>query len=914
LHLFPSTTGTLDCHEAQSIPKRESARVFLFMLATVLSSVLLVALGGHAKPKICLHDIVLPEHVAGDLAQYVGASYLADIGESVDIQLILQNKGDPLDETSKVDLDIVVRLVDYRRDEKYGWNGVDTLKAMEAGKHVIDEHHASLHLIPQEIRRLNAGGFLVYRYIGYQIPKRLLNPQLIFTDVIQVEIIGPAVLVSSDITDRLREKTLCVKPSPEQCVNVAVFALLTALSELGGVGALVADQGELILAVNSYSTALERGDTYEAGRQFARVLMLVPETLFDTVVAGVISTVLELPLAASDLSYVLAYLIAAGEAFWETSVEHAMKIWSELGVSNLILAFNMGLLGDLTNSIELGIVTTSTVWDFVQAGCFSASEALAKGLVSSANIHAGFERGIVDLAWVSKNGFAVVQPDPTEWLDEPKADSAYFIRMSATPAEAWPEGDIQYYFEETTGNGNSSGWQTNPSYVDIPASCGVKCCYRVRARREGSPNSLTLWSDLACVELSGSYEPSGPSVRARCGSVICSENGGTVTISWVPTGSSSVASTYQYEWVLRRDGRVIWESPWSPQAQRVFEGLQDAAYEFCVRPRDAAGKTADQDCCMFAVACEETEKPPPNEDNEPPRPNPMSLACDPTVQGDSITVTAVAAEDESGVEYYFEETTGNGHSSGWQRQREYADKGVPPDTTCCYRVKARDRSPQRNETDWSAKLCVSTAPAGLDAPTGVKATDGQENAVTVTWNEVPGADGYEVYRSADEVGPGPGDCISGCSGQITSLSYQDASGNPDQEYFYAVRARKGTQWSDFSEVDSGFFVLGPPPAPYGLSVTFGQAAGGDDSFLHWSFSGKIESVEYFEVAIYDGSWHIPFLCGKVRDPYLHECRWQMACYGFVPGQTRWYKVRAAFKDGSVGNWSEVLKIRIPDTL
>ena len=64
---------------------------------------------------------------------------------------------------------------------------------------------------------------------------------------------------------------------------------------------------------------------------------------------------------------------------------------------------------------------------------------------------------------------------------------------------------------------------------------------------------------------------------------------------------------------------------------------------------------------------------------------------------------ATTAGDASGVEYYFDETTGNigGSDSGWRNGPIYEDSGLDINTTYSYRVIARDKSENHNATDWS---------------------------------------------------------------------------------------------------------------------------------------------------------------------------------------------------------------------
>jgi hypothetical protein len=96
-------------------------------------------------------------------------------------------------------------------------------------------------------------------------------------------------------------------------------------------------------------------------------------------------------------------------------------------------------------------------------------------------------------------------------------------------------------------------------------------------------------------------------------------------------------------------------------------------------------------------------------DADPPSPDPMTWASPPAaVDATSITMTATTASDPSGVEYYFECTEGGGNDSGWQDSATYVDNGLPPQTKSAYRVKARDKSANQNETGWSSSVGAIT--------------------------------------------------------------------------------------------------------------------------------------------------------------------------------------------------------------
>lgn len=100
-------------------------------------------------------------------------------------------------------------------------------------------------------------------------------------------------------------------------------------------------------------------------------------------------------------------------------------------------------------------------------------------------------------------------------------------------------------------------------------------------------------------------------------------------------------------------------------------------------------------------------------DTSPPSPNPMTWSAAPhATSSTSISMTATAAFDPSGVEYYFDcLTAGGGHDSGWQSSPSYEDTGLAPNTTYTYTVTARDLSANHNQTAASTADSATTNPA-----------------------------------------------------------------------------------------------------------------------------------------------------------------------------------------------------------
>jgi len=84
----------------------------------------------------------------------------------------------------------------------------------------------------------------------------------------------------------------------------------------------------------------------------------------------------------------------------------------------------------------------------------------------------------------------------------------------------------------------------------------------------------------------------------------------------------------------------------------------------------------------------------------------------------------------------------------------------------------------------------------LAPPSTVAAVDASDTAIDLAWTAVPGATGYEVFRSTQA------DPAFHSLATVGGLSYGDAGLEPATEYRYEVRASDGGAISSFSAVVS----------------------------------------------------------------------------------------------------------------
>jgi len=176
-------------------------------------------------------------------------------------------------------------------------------------------------------------------------------------------------------------------------------------------------------------------------------------------------------------------------------------------------------------------------------------------------------------------------------------------------------------------------------------------------------------------------------------------------------------------------------------------------YSYRVKARDARHNETGWSFVGYAVA----QVPP---DTTPPSPNPPTWKKEPYgTSTHSIAMEANPASDPCGVEYYFEfvqyipDPVVMG-SSGWQSGTvwEFSSEGLDPDAYyCCFRFKARDKSPNHNETNWSSELIGHTLAEDGEPnnpPPSNDTTPPEPNPSEWAVNPVRNNDSNEVYMEA----------------------------------------------------------------------------------------------------------------------------------------------------------------------
>jgi len=171
-------------------------------------------------------------------------------------------------------------------------------------------------------------------------------------------------------------------------------------------------------------------------------------------------------------------------------------------------------------------------------------------------------------------------------------------------------------------------------------------------------------------------------------------------------------------------------------------------------------------------------------DTTPPAPAPIWALEPYALSANSVSMVATTAYDDNGVEYYFENTSGNGHDSGWQDDPNYTDSGLDPNTEYSYRVKARDKSPAQNETGWSETVYVITSvPPDITAP----APDPME------WDPTQDPNGFDGTPREVNLGGGIWDNWA----EMRAVEATDASGVVEYMFECTTDARFSSGWLTF---------------------------------------------------------------------------------------------------------------------
>lgn len=210
----------------------------------------------------------------------------------------------------------------------------------------------------------------------------------------------------------------------------------------------------------------------------------------------------------------------------------------------------------------------------------------------------------------------------------------------------------------------------------------------------------------------------------------------------------------------------------------------------------------------------------------------------------------------------------------WQTARTFRDYFVLPGHLRFYAVQAAV------DVQGTRAGAASTPDSGwrrLAPPSGVAASDGsRDEAITITWEPVPGASHYQVLRAEHPDGE-----RAALSTWDTVLAFTDAAAVPGRTYDYFVRAAadgEGGFPGGLSAAESGWRGLPAPAAPVASDGTTDGHVG-----IFWPAVPGATHYRVYRTAALDG----------VKTPIS---AWDPKCWfrdtGVPPAQTNYYFVQA----------------------
>ncbi len=203
----------------------------------------------------------------------------------------------------------------------------------------------------------------------------------------------------------------------------------------------------------------------------------------------------------------------------------------------------------------------------------------------------------------------------------------------------------------------------------------------------------------------------------------------------------------------------------------------------------------------------------------------------------------------------------------------YVHRGLTPNTPHNYRVRAVNAG---GPGSWSNTISKYTLPNPPAIPNGLTAEEVSQNQITVVWDTVLYATGYQVQINNNEI-------INIAAG----TKYTHSGLSPDTEYTYRVRAVNAGGESPWSDSFTIITLPIPPDTPANISTRITK----DSVAVSWNSSLRATSYEIEADTMILGT--------NNNTTYLHE--------GLQPLTPHTYRVRAVNRGGK-SPWSAPINV------
>jgi pectin methylesterase-like acyl-CoA thioesterase len=329
----------------------------------------------------------------------------------------------------------------------------------------------------------------------------------------------------------------------------------------------------------------------------------------------------------------------------------------------------------------------------------------------------------------------VNEPPTAAWQPHP-ANGATGVLAGGTSltwaAGAEAESHIVYFGTTNPPDPNFAIEQTGTSFATGAMTADINYYWQVDEKNSAGTTTGEVWSFITTAT------PPTPDPMTFATAPYAASD---ISITMVAT---TATSPYGVEYYFTCTGGGGHNSGWQDSATYTDTGLYPSTtYTYTVKARDKS-------TCQNETAASTAASAITLADTTAPTPDPMTFAIAPYSTSPISMDMAATATDVSGVEYYFTCTAGGGHDSIWQDSPTYTDTGLTEGTTYTYTVKARDKSPNQNETMPSdpcsgTTLLDTTAPEPNPMTFNVAPHALDTNSIAMTATTATDISGVEYY-------------------------------------------------------------------------------------------------------------------------------------------------------------------------
>ncbi len=362
----------------------------------------------------------------------------------------------------------------------------------------------------------------------------------------------------------------------------------------------------------------------------------------------------------------------------------------------------------------------------------------------------------------------------------------------------------------------------------------------------------------------------------------------TFTLSW--TAATDNLGVTQYD-IFKDNVNVGSTTELSYKITGVSPGT---TCSFKVKARDAAGNISDESVVLSVTTLEDTEKP-----------TVVTGLTASEVSCTSFKLSWSPAEDNvevAGYDIYIYAVYGEIYNEliGSTTELSYTIKGLPPGTTCSFRVKARDAA--GNISDESVVLSVTTL-EDTEKPTvvtGLTASEVSYTSFKLSWS--PAEDnvevaGYDIYIYAVY-----GEIYNELIGSTTELSYTIKGLPPGTTCSFRVKARDAAGNISDESVVLSVTTLEDTEKPTVVTGLTASEVSYTSFKLSWS-----PAEDNVEIAGYD--IYIYAVYGEIYNELIGSTtELSYTIKGLPPGTTCSFKVKVRDAAGNISDESVVLSV------